>query len=222
MNNTRNGKIARLPRLVRQELNRRLYEGEPGKKLVAWLNAQPEVQAIMTAEWKGKPLRQQNLSEWKKGGYPDWLAQQEALEVAERLGEEATEWNAEGRPPLTDILALFLAGRYALATRRVAEAEGVEGWRLLRELCSDVIELRRGDHSAQRLRMERERLEFEQQRDHKKTKEELMAWAMENKDTICKGFTSNAEKIARMRKAFFADVDALEKSNKIKLPPDNC
>jgi len=39
MNVTRNGKIARLPRAVRQELNRRLDEGEQGKKLVAWLNA---------------------------------------------------------------------------------------------------------------------------------------------------------------------------------------
>jgi hypothetical protein len=37
MNLTRNGKIARLPLAVRQELNRRLDEGEQGKKLVAWL-----------------------------------------------------------------------------------------------------------------------------------------------------------------------------------------
>jgi hypothetical protein len=37
INLTRNGKIARLPLAVRQELNRRLDEGEQGKKLVAWL-----------------------------------------------------------------------------------------------------------------------------------------------------------------------------------------
>ena len=36
MNLTRNGKIARLPLAVRQELNRRLDEGKQGKKLVAW------------------------------------------------------------------------------------------------------------------------------------------------------------------------------------------
>ena len=91
MNLTRNGKIARLPREVRQQLNRRLQDGEQGKKLVAWLNALPEVQAIVTAEWDGKLLREQNLSEWKKGGYRDFLAQQETLEVAERLGEDAAE-----------------------------------------------------------------------------------------------------------------------------------
>ena len=62
---------------------------------------------------------------------------------------------------MTDSQALWLAARYAVATRRVAETEGPEGWRLLRELCADVVELRRGDHSAERLRLEREELEFE-------------------------------------------------------------
>jgi hypothetical protein len=38
MNVTRNGKIARLPRAMRDGLNRRLRDGEEGKKLVAWLN----------------------------------------------------------------------------------------------------------------------------------------------------------------------------------------
>ena len=219
MNVTRNGKIARLPREVRQQLNRRLQDGEQGKKLVAWLNVLPEVQAIATAEWAGKPLREQNLSEWKKGGYRDWLAQQEALEIAERLGEDATEWDKEGRPPLTDTLALWLAARYAVATRRVAETEGAEGWRLLRELCGDIIELRRGDHSAQRLRMERERMDFEREREREKTAEEFEQWAMEHRDTLCQGYRTNAEKIALMRQAAFGDIDELAASGKVKLPP---
>jgi len=36
--------------------------------------------------------------------------------------------------------------------------EGPEHWRLLRELCGDVVELRRGDHSARRLELERARV----------------------------------------------------------------
>jgi hypothetical protein len=161
MNPTRNGKIARLPRVVRQELNRRLDDGEQGKKLVAWLNALPEVQAIVAAEFGGKPIREQNLSEWKQGGYRDWVAQQEALEMVERLGEDAAEWDGEGRAPITDTLALWVAARYAVATRRVTEAGDVEGWRLLREMCGDIVELRKGDHSAERLQIDRERLALE-------------------------------------------------------------
>ncbi|HWX16425.1 MAG TPA: hypothetical protein VNY07_07545 [Chthoniobacterales bacterium] len=173
MNLTRNGKIARLPLAVRQELNRRLDEGEQGKKLVAWLNGLPEVQAILAAEFGGKPIREQNLSEWKKGGYPDWTAQHEALEIAQRLGEDAAEWNAEGRAPLIDTLALWLVARYAVATRLVAETGGREGWRLLREMCGDIVELRKGDHSAERLQIERERLELEKEQSEKRVREKV-------------------------------------------------
>lgn len=77
--------------------------------------------------------------------------------LAEKLAEDALDWDAKGHAQLTDTLAFWLASRYAMATRRVAETEGTEGWRLLRELCADVAELRRGDHSAQRLVLERER-----------------------------------------------------------------
>ena len=159
MNITRNGKIARLPRAVRQELNRRLDEGEQGKKLVGWLNGLREVQAMVAAEFGGKPIREQNLSEWRQGGYRDWQAQQEALAVAERLGEDAVGRKTAGGAPLTDILARWVAAR------RVDEAGGEEGWRLLRELCGDLVKLRRGDHSAERLRMQREHLDLERERE---------------------------------------------------------
>ena len=40
-----------------------------------------------------------------------------------------------------------------------AAASGEAGdWKLLRELCGDLVALRKGDHSAERLELERERL----------------------------------------------------------------
>src|SRR5712692_3098289 len=39
---THKGKIARLPLAIREQLNRRLQDGEIGKELVVWLNAAPE------------------------------------------------------------------------------------------------------------------------------------------------------------------------------------
>jgi hypothetical protein len=41
---TRKGKIARLPRHVRDELNHRLDDGESSTHLVIWLNSLEEVQ----------------------------------------------------------------------------------------------------------------------------------------------------------------------------------
>jgi len=200
MNSTRNGKIARLPLAVRQELNRRLDEGEQGKKLVAWLNSLPEVQAVVAAEFGGKPIREQNLSEWKQGGYRDWLAKQEALEIAERLREDATEWNAEGRAPVTDTLAFWLVARYALATRRIAETGGQEGWRLLREMCGDIVELRKGDHSAERLRIDRERLELEKAKSEEQIRQRLPE--LVKKFGTNGGSLNEEERARRMREIF--------------------
>lgn len=204
MNPTRNGKIARLPLAVRQELNRRLDEGEQGKKLVAWLNELPAVQAIVATEFGGKAIREQNLSEWKQRGYRDHLARQEALEIAERLREDAAEWNAEGRASLTDTLALWLAARYAVATRRVAETGGREGWRLLREMCGDIVELRKGDHAAERLQIERERLELEKEKAEKLTDEKLeeLLKQPQTKQRLRGEGLSAEERARRMREIF--------------------
>ena len=42
---TRNGKIARLPLAVRQQLNQRLQNGELAQDLLSWFNRLPEAQA---------------------------------------------------------------------------------------------------------------------------------------------------------------------------------
>ena len=44
MSEIRNGKIARLPYKIREQLNVRLQDGELGTRLVDWLNGLPEAQ----------------------------------------------------------------------------------------------------------------------------------------------------------------------------------
>ena len=51
---TRNGKIARLPQTIREQINRRLLNGDEGKQIAEWLNTLPEVQALMAAEFDGQ------------------------------------------------------------------------------------------------------------------------------------------------------------------------
>jgi hypothetical protein len=91
MKKTRHGKIARLPFPIREDVNRRLREGVEGKMVVAWLNTLPEVRAILDGVFGGGVIREQNLSEWRKGGYRDWLEREERLELTVRLGEEVAE-----------------------------------------------------------------------------------------------------------------------------------
>ena len=192
MKRTRTGKIARLPKAVREELNRRLENGEEGKKLVEWLNGLPEVQQIVAEEFEGWVIREQNLSQWKQGGYQDWVAQQEVLEVASRLQEEGEELSAEG-PELTESLTRWLTARYALATREVQNAEKEERWELLRKLCADVVRLRRCEQEREWLEVQRERLKLEERRTGERIKQDELRTEEKRKQEVAR--TEEAMKV---------------------------
>ena len=81
----RTGKIARLPKNIREELNQRLDDGRLGAELVEWLNSLQEVQAVLAKNFEGRAIREGNLSEWRKGGYRDWQAKSDLVEMARRL-----------------------------------------------------------------------------------------------------------------------------------------
>ena len=174
---TRTGKIARLPQHVREPLNRRLRDGEPGGPLLEWLNGLPEAQAILKAQFDGQPINKQNLSEWRLGGFRDWERHQEALdrvrhlaEQGEGLADEADGWEVGDR------LATALAGELALtAGALLAEATSpTQRWERLRELLSQLAELRRSDHKAARLRMDRDKHIREEEAQVQKTHEAAM------------------------------------------------
>src|SRR5712691_10327672 len=92
---TRNGKIARLPYSIRDLLNQRLHNGEQGAKLVEWLNGLPKVQEVLTEEFGGRPISEQNLSEWKQGGFDDWLRHQQTRAWVRALADESADLKEE-------------------------------------------------------------------------------------------------------------------------------
>ena len=109
---TRQGKIARLPREMRDELNVRLRCASTRQvrlhnreqELAQWLNGLPGAQAVLGEKFGGRPISAQDL--WKKGGYEDWLQEKRAYaamltEMSRDLEEEAGEavGNAEWEPP---------------------------------------------------------------------------------------------------------------------------
>ena len=222
---TRNGKIARLPREMREQLNRRLQDGEPGNRLVEWLNGLPGTQRVLTEEFQGREISEQNLSEWKHGGYRDWLARQETLAHARELAGEAVELTEAVEGSLTDHLAVVLSARYA---------QLVAGWngetseefrrkaRVLRTLCQDIVELRRGDHSAARLKLEQERLAEARDWTEEELVEHFQRWAQNSsvRDCLCGKHLAPEEREARLRAIFGlkpkeqTDVEA--KSDSIK------
>ena len=105
------------------------------------------------------------------------------------------------------MLATVLAVRYAAL---------LQGWngelteefrrelRTLHGMCQDFVELRRGDHSGARLKMEQERLE----RVREKTEEEVIAhfqrWLKnpEVRDVVCQNYISPEERRTRIREIY--------------------
>lgn len=157
------GKIARLPRNIRDELNRRLDNGEMGARLVEWLNGLPEVKRVLETDFAGREITQQNLTKWKTYGYLDWQAQQEALTLTSELNANATELSGD----VTDSLAKVLAARYASALygwNGEMTAEIRTQLRALRGISREVVRLRRSDQSLERIKIEREWLDWDRQK----------------------------------------------------------
>jgi hypothetical protein len=156
---TRNEKIARLPRDIRNQLNRRLQYGEPGNCLVEWLNSLPEARSARSPKDGESPFSEQDLSEWKATGHCDWLAQQAALEQVRQLSADVAELKQAGDGALTDTLAQFLSAQYVVAAKAaVRQAAGAAvDLKTLQALCNDAVALRRGDQNAGWLALEREK-----------------------------------------------------------------
>lgn len=170
---TRKGKIARLPHSTRAILNAKLRNGVPGTKLVEWLNGLEIVQLVLKAEFEGRPINEQNLTEWKQGGYEDWLRQQETRQWVCELAEEAAELEQEaGDFSVADWLSSSLGvalGRYLQIVAAQA-ADDPKQRQALFELSREIGRLRRDDHDEQRVKIEREQWDAMQEEAAAKTR----------------------------------------------------
>jgi len=153
------GKISRLPREIREQVNEKLDGGEPGKRLVAWLNDLPEVRALLAAEFGGAVINEQNLTNWKQGGFREWRREREVEAFTQQPAGQTA-------PVTTEQLTTIVAVRYLAAVREWQESPMPAGrrWRQMRVILRDVLKLQRGGIAEKRLELDRERLEFAQER----------------------------------------------------------
>lgn len=196
------GKIGRLPREIREQLNQRLRDGEPGPQLIQWLNSLEATQKLLAAEFNGREISDENLSEWKNWGYRHWLERQESMAHAAEMMHSARELSASAGGALADHLATLIAARYArLVWEFEAAQDDEKAMDRLRSLCLDVARLRRGDHSRRRINVleghnrgipESEILDY------------FFRWAQSPliKEWICDGETRPAAKFVSLKRLF--------------------
>jgi hypothetical protein len=208
---TRTGKIARLPQKLRDQLNRRLQDGEKVGTLIEWLNALPEVQKVLQADFGGRPLNHQNLTEWKQGGFREWVTHEESCALVRSLTRRSGDLHDEtDEIEISDRLSNVLAAELA----RIAEVlldqakDPRERWDRLREVLQELVRLRKEDHKTTRLTMDRERWEFEsgrleeeqfeREKDRTKTERTASIWAAFHLKSMAQAFGGGeaGEKIA--------------------------
>jgi hypothetical protein len=158
---TRNGKIARLPLEIREQLNQRLADGEPGNRLVEWLNSIPDVVRVMQEQFDGRSINEHNVSEWRQGGYEEWLTLHAFLDETRLISENAGQVSATGMT--SEHLHLVLLAHHAHLLqnlRTMPEDEFNKRLKTVTRLTASIMKMRRSEQNEIRLQLQRERLEL--------------------------------------------------------------
>jgi len=160
--NIHKGKIGRLPATIRDQLNQRLLDGESASTLLPWLNALPVVQALLAARFAGEPVSEQNLSNWRAGGYVQWQKQQERRAIVAELAEDDRELDsasAADEMELNQRLSRVLTADFAVAAREFLNRldDPAERCRHLQKFLHTLKFQRREDNMTERLKIELER-----------------------------------------------------------------
>ncbi len=178
-NNKRNGKIAKLPRALRDRINQAIDLGQSATSIAQHLNQLPEVKAMLNAHFEGKPISQQNLSEWKAGGYRDWQLRQELVLQHQEFTADVQELGRTAHG-MADALFGMVTFDYARLIKN-KDKETPESFEKKRKALSasvnDIARLCRCEVQTRNVVVQESRLE----RDREKTTEELfqkfMEWA---------------------------------------------
>jgi hypothetical protein len=90
---------------------------------------------------------------------------------------EAQALKAAAGGSVTDAVADWLAPQYLLAAReKLAAKSGAERFEVLRTFLHDWALLRRGDHSAARLQLDREELDWQRANSKSQKEQEFREW----------------------------------------------
>ena len=219
---TTRGKIGRLPEKVRAEVNQRLRDGQPASIILPWLNTLPEVRKILAQQFNGDEINDQNLTNWRQGGYADWLRRDDKNERLRLLAEHCRQAADSGGDVLQGSAAI--AGGLLMEVIETLEpevqreliAEKPEKLVPLMSALSSLMSARtaqeRVEVAKQRNRQNDERLNLDRQKFEVVVCEKLLDWSErpEVRQVLAGDDTNRSEKIAQLRLAIFGDHEGEE------------
>lgn len=195
----RQGKIARLPFAVRDQLCEKLSDGIPAREVCAWVNALPAWKEARAKYGYGADISEQNVSDWRSGGFVDWQAERAKVQHLRAVAESACHIAAATGGDPAAVGSRILAGRLTELLESLDDQQAPE-------LARALAALRRGENDAQRLELDRSRaelqrqaLELERERFRRQTCEMFLKWHEDQRATaIADGPGANAEKISAL------------------------
>jgi len=206
----RRGNIARLNYDTREVINRMLRDGCTVKDINDWL---------IKKQIPNAPFNAQNFTNWRKGGYQEWLEEEKRLDSVRENAERIKRTVAAGGLEVYDELAWqsanamqnVLAGAdeqtSTMVAGTVARLLKAQTERLRAEMAKEQLSLAKEKHALDREKFEIQACTL------------FLKWLKEQRaKEIADSNLTNEEKIKQLRAEYFADVDALEASGQVVLP----
>jgi hypothetical protein len=101
----------------------------------------------------------------------------ETMSALREMTADAAELKRAAGGSITDAVADWLAPQYLLAVReKLSGTEGATRWEILRLFVQDWAMLRRGEHSAARLQLDREELDWQRTNSQSQREKEFREW----------------------------------------------
>jgi len=197
MSHARKGKVAHLPGKIREELNQRIYDGQTGKQLIKWLKGLKIPDAAAVSE--------QNISEWRKGGYVDWLSEEKRMDSIRRKAELAMRMAQAAGGSLGETIIAQLAGQIEERIESMTDEELAKA----KPLLDTILQSEKLKLDRRKIDQKDEEIDITRKRFQRDTCELFIQWAADSKvQAIVEGSADKEVKMEQLVKVLFGERPA--------------
>jgi hypothetical protein len=193
MSRARQGKVARLSAIIREEINKRLYDGASGVSIRKWLGTKGEAAAAVS---------EQNLSEWRNGGYQDWLKSETQMRRIRERAELAMRMAHAAGGSLGESIVNQLAGQID----EKLDGLGDEEVSALKPLLDTILQAEKLQLEKKKVAQKDEQIGLARDRFQRETAELFIKWAKTQEvSQILAARDSDDNKMERLVKTIFGE-----------------
>lgn len=202
--------------MVREEVCQRIHDGQTASKIIAWLHTRDDVLKVLDEYFGEEPVSPQNISEWRKGGYRDWLKRRRRVTDLKALSTYAVKIADAAGGNITGAARSILAGNI------MEMLENLDGTDTL-ALVKAVTALSLGDSAATKAEIAKAKLALDRRRAGQKDQElelardkfeaqtvtQFLKWAKSPEaQAILESGKTKTVQMAELRQLFFGDTNA--------------